>query len=185
MSKIGVKNIRFAHKGMIADSFFDKTGSYNMQNIYSKFSEIAFVQDTAVLSDDTVVDDNGLYHNIALDFAIRSDYVQNNNILTKFLDVPIIVMVKAVDGNNYVIGNNQSPAYIRKKSSYNALSLREHQVSLEYISIDGLQVVDTDETIPETPSIVLSQETVLVPSDGGSGMILVESQEEWTVEVTN
>lgn len=184
MVKIGLKKISFAQKGMVSDSFFDKTGTYLPQHIYKNFSEIAFVQDTAILSDETSVNENGSIHTINIDFSIRRDFIQNNDFISMFVGRPIIVMVEAVDGEKYVIGSNHSPAFVSKKSIYNGLTLRELQLSIEYLSIEGLQVVDDFENIPDTPAIVLSQETVIVPTEGGSGIILVDSQQEWNVEVT-
>lgn len=186
MIKIGVSNIKFAHKGMVADTFFDQTDTYLPHEVFKRFSDIEFVQDTAVLTDETVVDDNGLHHIITLDFSVRKDYVQNDDILSRFTAMPVVVLAKAVDGCNYVIGNNQSPAYIKKKSGYKGLSLREHQLSLEYMSLDGLQNFNLSESLPIDPTAIsVSRETVFVPADGGSGIIHVDSQEEWTVEATN
>lgn len=186
MIKIGVSNIKFAHKGMVADTFFDQTETYLPHEVFKRFSDIEFVQDTAVLTDETVVDDNGLYHRITLDFSVRKDYVQNDDILSRFIDMPVVVLVKTVDGCNYVIGNNQSPAYISKKSGYKALSSREHQISLDHISLDGLQTINLTESLPIDPTaIAVSQKTVLVPAEGDTGIIHVDSQEEWAVEVIN
>lgn len=180
MSKIGLKNIKIAKKGMVADSFFDQTGNYNANSVFRRFTEIPFVQETAVLDHKTADDENGLYHTITIDFTSRADFDNTKQLIESFIDKPVIILAEAVDGNNYVIGNNNVPAYISQQDGYNKLSTREINVSVEYKNTDGLQKVRLSSS---SNSISVNQESVYVNAEGDNGEILVDCAVNWNVSV--
>lgn len=180
MSKIGIKSIKIAHKGMVADSFFDQTGNYNANSVFRRFTDIPFVQDTAVLDHETADDENGIHHTIAIDFTSRANFDATRQLIESFVDRPIIILVEAVDGNNYIIGDNNVPAHISQQDGYKKLSTREINVSVEYKNTDGLRKVQLSSS---SNSITVSQESVYVNAEGDNGEILVDCDANWNVSV--
>lgn len=182
MLKIGVKKIGFVKKGRLSDTCFDRAADSLIDPIV--FSNISFVQDSALLTDETVDDDKGVYHRITLEFTTRQNLETAQQLIENYIGKPIIILVQAVDGNNYLIGNNYEPAYITHRDSYNRLQDRNVQTSCEYINLEGLFEVDAS-TSYHTPQIAVNQSVVLVPWQGTSGNIFVESQDEWDVKILN
>lgn len=181
MAKIGIKNIRVAKKGRVDDSFFDQLGESKKLNTLSRFTSLDFVQNSAVLNDESKSDEQGTYHVISLDFITRAHLESWQDFLASFAEIPITIIVTAIDGTNYIIGTNRAPAYISIKDSYDKLSVREIVTSCEYKSKNGLmKVTFTSDSIQE-PQITVNQQVVMVPWQGGSGTIFVDSNTEWEV----
>lgn len=182
MFKIGVKKIGFVKKGRLSDTSFDRAADSLIDP--RVFSNISFVQDSALLTDETVDDDKGTYHRITLEFTTRQNLETAQQLIEDYIGKPIIILVQAVDGKSYLIGNNNEPAYITHRNSYNRLKDRNVQTSSEYINLEGLFEVDTFVS-SHTQPIVVNQSVVLVPWQGASGNIFVESQDEWDVKILN
>ena len=185
MFKIGVKKIGFSKKGRLSNSIFDRTNNVPMVPMGSSVQYIDFVQDSAVLTDETVDDEKGVYHRITLDFTIRRDIDDNRDKIENYIGKPVVISLMAVDGNYYIIGTNDEPAYITHRDSYNRLQDRNVQITCEYVNLDGLQDVDYSEVNTNQTGVAVNQQIVRVPWQGGSGNIFVESEENWMVERLN
>ena len=132
MAKIGIKKIMIAHHEDVPDVFFDKSGLHPIPNV--DFRNINFVQDSASLTDELIEDDNGFFHKINLTFSIRCNPKQ----IKPFENKPVVIMVNAVDGCNYIIGGKNTPIYITTNRNYSKLSVNEITISCNYQSLDGL-----------------------------------------------
>ena len=180
--KIGVKEIGFVNKGRLSDMVFDRTS----ESVYldkRHFTFISFAQESALLTDETVDDDKGVYHRITLDFTTRKAIDNEREKIGMLIGKPIIILIQAVDGNYYMIGDNDSPAYITRSDTYNRLTDRNVQTACEYLNLDGLFQVNIAEP-PQGPTV--NQTTVLVPWQGTQGNIFVESTDDWEVfEISN
>ena len=183
MLKIGVKKIGFVKKGRLSDSIFDRTNDLTFFNT-SQFIFISFVQDSAVLTDETVDDDKGVYHRITVDFTTRQDLDEERQKIESFIGKPIIILVLTVDGSYYLIGNNDEPAYITHRDTYNRLQDRNVQTTCEYINLDGLVTINASVSGSST-HVSVNRSVVVVPWQGGSGNIFVESDDEWNVQILN
>lgn len=136
MAKIGIREIKIVHHENVPAVFFDKSGLHPIP--YVDFLNIRFVQDTAVLTDEEVEDDNGVYHNINLTFSIRADFDFERWNLKKYKSRPLVILVETVDGKNYCIGSHKMPAYITTNTNYNKIDTREIVVTCSYKNINGL-----------------------------------------------
>ena len=182
MSKIGVKKIGFVKKGRLSDSFFDRT-SQSSKSVLRVFTDINFVQNTALLVDETVDDEKGVYHKITLDFTTRQDLDDNREIIESYIGKPVILLVNSVDGHYYIIGSNDEPAYLTYRDSYNKLDDRNIQTSCSYINLDGLFEPDLVSDVAQVGTVIVNRNVVIVPWQGAKGNIFVESNQDWKVEV--
>lgn len=189
MAKIGIRKIEIAKKGDVSDSFFDQSGLVKYP--YNKFTKINFVQESATLSDETVDDDNGTYHVINLDFATRASLDEWKPLIRSYIEIPVVILVESIDGNNYVIGSNKAPAYITVNNSYKKIDTRELFTTCAYRSKYGLLEVKLSQIgiIPddmEEHQISIDQNVIKVAWQGGNGVVSVHSSIDWnTNEYSN
>lgn len=180
MAKIGIRKIEIAKKGDVSDSFFDQSGLVVFP--YKKFTEINFVQESATLSDETIDDDNGTYHIINLDFATRSSLDEWKPIIKSFIEIPVVILIESIDGDNYVIGTNKTPAYITVDNRYKKIDTREVFTRCTYKSKYGLlEVFLNKKIIEEEIVIIVDQNLVTVPWQGGNGIVSINSTIDWKI----
>lgn len=185
MLKIGVKKIGFSKKGRLSNQVFNRSNVQPLLPAVNSVAYIDFVQESAVLTDESVDDEKGVYHKITLDFTIRGDIDDNLDKIENYVGKPVVITVLAVDGNYYIIGSNKEPAYITKRNSYNGLKDRNAQITCEYINLNGLLEYHYNLSYHQSIGVAVNQQVVRVPWQGGSGNIFVESEEEWNVENLN
>lgn len=189
MTKIGIKKIMIAKKGDVSDSFFDCSGLSS--HPFNRFNEIEFVQSSASLTDEIIDDENGTYHIINLDFSTRKALNHWKAYINSFIEIPVIILVISVDGNNYVIGSNKAPAYITVNNKYQRIDSRELHTTCTYKNKNGLLAVKHNPNIVEKPDdyseqIIIDNTIVRVPWQGGNGIISVSSSlENWNTQILN
>ena len=132
MAKIGIKKLKIVEKKHVPAVFFDKSGLLDIPQV--DFTDLTFVQDSASLTDELIEDDNGFFHKINLTFSIRCNPKQ----IKPFENKPVVIMVNAVDGCNYIIGGKNTPIYITTNRNYSKLSVNEITISCNYQSLYGL-----------------------------------------------
>lgn len=190
MAKIGIKKIMIAKRGNVSESFFDTSGL--MPKPFHQFNEIEFVQNSASLTDEIIDDENGTYHIINLDFSTRKDLDHWKNYINSFIEIPVIILVVSVDGNNYVIGSNKAPAYITVNNKYQRIDSRELYTTCTYKNKNGLLTVKHDPSLTVKPGesspeqIEIDTPIVRVPWQGGIGTISVSStSQNWNTQTLN
>jgi len=187
MAKIGIRKIKIAKKGEVSDSFFDTSGLAALP--FNKFNEIEFVQSSASLTDEIIDDENGTYHVINLDFSTRKELNHWKALISSFIEIPVIILVISVDGNNYVIGSNKAPAYITTHNKYQKIDSRELHISCIYKNKSGLQSVSIKHISIEEDyieeQIAVDQSVIRCSWQGGSGTIAVSTTQKWNVKPIN
>ena len=184
MAKIGIRKIEIAKKGDVSDSFFDQSELVNYP--YKKFAKVNFVQESAILTDETIDDDNGTYHVINLDFATRASLDEWKPLIKSYIEIPVIILIESIDGNNYVIGSNKAPAYITVNNTYKKIDTRELFTTCTYKSKYGLVEVLLSKSAIAVPDdmeehqISIDQNVIKVPWQGGNGVVSVNSTHNWS-----
>ena len=184
MAKIGIKKIMIAKRGNVSESFFDTSGL--MPKPFHQFNEIEFVQNSASLTDEIIDDENGTYHVINLEFSTRKSLNHWKTYIDSFIEIPVIILVISVDGNNYVIGSNKAPAYITVNNKYQRIDSRELHTTCIYKNKNGLLSVNYNPSITPEEHIIIDQTVVKVPWQGGNGVISVSSSSQlWNTQILN
>lgn len=142
MSRVGIYKIGFEEQDKVQDSWIHQEEEDPIQSKASsdaKTTGLLFEsidQGKSSLSQDMVVDSNGVVYNVNLGFTVRKDV--DIELARRYAGRPVVVHVWAVDGHCYTIGTKTYPARLFIIDRYSGLDTREVAVSVTYQSCTSL-----------------------------------------------
>jgi hypothetical protein len=139
MAKTGIYRIGFAEKNEVDDSWqqqeeHQERGLRSGMMVMHWFT--AFDQKQASMNEELVEDENGLYFETTLDFAVRRD--EDIALAKRYMRRPVVMRVVAVDQKQYEVGTKSYPVRMKTNNNYTGIDTREIRIKVDYQSRLGV-----------------------------------------------
>ena len=135
MAKVGIYRIGFASQTEMDDQWVledqDNRGSGTSYNWFASID-----QKQASLTERLVTDENGMCFETTLNFSVRKD--TDMALAKKWMRLPVILFVEAVDQKTYTLGTKQYPVWMQTENTYEGIDTREINIEVVYRSLNGL-----------------------------------------------
>lgn len=142
MTKVGIKKIGFIEQNEVNDQWVQQEQEQQAQrtipDVYLDGSHWfkSIDQQSAILTEKSSIGEEGKVFDQEVQFTVRRE--DDMALGKKYLNRPLVLHVKTVDGKEHVIGTKSYPAYLESNKRYDGVTTNELSLTVKYKSTTSL-----------------------------------------------